>query len=94
VIEYVKTHWPREITEELKPFHVRKMELSVIKDCLAWGGRVVVPKAGRQQVLELLHQGHPGIVRMNAIARSYVWWPLINEEIEGVVKSCEICKEI
>ncbi|XP_060095763.1 uncharacterized protein K02A2.6-like, partial [Heteronotia binoei] len=36
---------------------------------------------------------HPGIVRMKALARSYVWWPGMDEEIEGWVRRCQPCQE-
>ena len=41
------------------PFN-RKDELSVQDGCVVWGSHVVVPKKGQAQVLEQLHQGHPG----------------------------------
>ena len=44
-----------------------------------WGVRVAVPSKLRKQVLDELHQGHPGVVQMKALARSYVWLP----ELEG-----------
>lgn len=34
---------------------------------------------------------HSGIVRMKAIARSYVWWPSIDQHIENIAKSCKNC---
>ncbi|XP_053230834.1 uncharacterized protein K02A2.6-like [Podarcis raffonei] len=42
--------------------------------------------------LEGLHVSHPGIIPMKALARSYVWWPGIDSEIEGWVKRCEPCQ--
>ena len=30
----------------------------------------------QQRLLECLHENHPGITHMKAIARSYVWWEL------------------
>ncbi|XP_060110490.1 LOW QUALITY PROTEIN: uncharacterized protein K02A2.6-like, partial [Heteronotia binoei] len=61
--------------------------------CLLWGSRVVVPPPLRKQVLGALHKTHPGIVRMKALARSYVWWPGMDEEIEGWVQGCKACQE-
>ena len=37
------------------------------------GSHVIVPKEGRESVLVQLHEGHPGIVHMKALARMYVW---------------------
>ncbi|XP_033004085.1 uncharacterized protein LOC117046393, partial [Lacerta agilis] len=39
-----------------------------------------------------INQEAIGIVRMKALARSYVWWPGIDAEIEGWVKRCEPCQ--
>ena len=38
-----------------------------------------------------LHENHPGIVRMKALTRFYVWRPNIDSEIEMSVKSCKSC---
>lgn len=32
-----------------------------------------------------------GIVKMKALARSYVWWPHIDQNLENVTKPCESC---
>ena len=40
------------------------------------------------------HEEHPGIVVMKAIARSYIWWLNLNEEIELMVKGCEVCHSV
>ncbi|XP_013911758.1 PREDICTED: uncharacterized protein LOC106540965 [Thamnophis sirtalis] len=44
-------------------------------------------------VLEALHVGHPGIVRKKYLARSYVWWPNMDREIEECVATCKSCQE-
>ncbi|XP_060098658.1 uncharacterized protein LOC132574313, partial [Heteronotia binoei] len=61
--------------------------------CLLWGSRVVVPPPLQKRVLESLHETHPGIVRMKALARSYVWWPGMDGEIETWVRRCQTCQE-
>ena len=59
-----------------------------------WGLRVVVPPAFRDRLLEELHEQHPGIYRMKALACSYVWWPNIDTDIEGKVKTCHDCTRV
>ena len=56
------------------------------------GTQIVIPQAGQEHVLMLLHEGHPGILRMKRIARGMVWWPNIDAEIETKVKDCKSCQ--
>ena len=51
-------------------------------------GRAVVPAQGYSQVLRDLHSSHPGIVKMKAIARIYMWWPNIDHNIDYVMGTC------
>lgn len=47
----------------------------------------------REKVLELLHEQHIGIVRMKMLARSEVWWPGLDDDIERYVSVCETCQK-
>ena len=93
VLQFVLQGWPLEVEEEaLKPYFIRREELSVHAGCLLWGARVIVPPQGREEVLNILHDTHPGIVKMKSLARSYVWWPKIDTNLEEKVKSCATCQ--
>ena len=70
-----------------------RYELSVQNGCVLWGSSVVVPPPGRAPILRLLHEGHPGISRMKALARSVVWWPGLDVELDNKVKSCTACQD-
>lgn len=61
---------------------------------MLWGSRVVIPECARESVLQMLHNAHPGIVKMKAIARSYVWWPGMDKAVETYVSKCDQCQLI
>ena len=74
-----------------QPYKKISQELSIEADCLLRGVRVVVPLKLRNKVLSELHKGHCGIVRLKAVARSYVWWPGLDDNITNMVKGCAEC---
>ena len=41
-----------------------------------------------------LHEEHPCIVAMKAIAWSYLWWPNLDAEIELLVTNCEVWQSV
>lgn len=85
--------WPKHVSEgELKPYWNRRDELTVEADCVLWGLRVIIPTSLRPKMLNELHEEHLGIVRTKALARSYFWWPSLDDEIEAMVNDCLTCK--
>ena len=64
VLEAVRTGWHNLEGEEFQPFSRKGEKLSVQDCCILWDSRLVIPEAMRQQVLEELHAGHPGVSRM------------------------------
>ncbi|XP_043927692.1 uncharacterized protein K02A2.6-like, partial [Protopterus annectens] len=94
VFQWVQQGWPIQKTDPgFRPYEVRKTELSVQAGCVLWGARVIIPPPGRRALLQQLHQGHVGITRMKALARSYFWWPKLDHDIEVAVKECNTCQE-
>ncbi|KIH59896.1 integrase core domain protein [Ancylostoma duodenale] len=93
VISCVKSgKWPKT-NQKLAHFHNHRETLSVVGGCLMSGERVVIPPELRAKVLKELHIGHPGIVRMKKLARSYVYWPNIDSDCEDMVRRCTNCQE-
>ncbi|XP_026534935.1 uncharacterized protein K02A2.6-like, partial [Notechis scutatus] len=86
--------WPeKDDDEQVRTFQSRQTELFTQKGCLLWGDRVVIPEKLQKRVLDMLHEGHPGIVITKALARSYAWWPGMDKEIEAWVALCRQCQE-
>lgn len=81
-----------ETGRSLKTLGYKDNEFTLHDECLLRGSRVFIPKALREQVLDELHLGHPGIVKMKLLARSFVYWKGIDNEIETKVKSCRTCR--
>lgn len=54
--------------------------------------KVVIPTKLRQEILQILHSNHLGLTRMKQVARMYVYWPKLNEDLESYVKQCEACQ--
>lgn len=84
--------WQDTFAADLKPYQLRKNELSVHDGCLLWGQRVIVPPAGHAKIKEELQAGHPGASRMKSLTRNFVWWPGMDEDIEETVKKCDQCQ--
>lgn len=96
VMRYIESGWTcktsETMPESLKPYYNRRQELTVEDGCILWGQRVVIPQRHRQSMVDEIHTGHPGICRMKAIARSIIWWPKMDADLEAKVKTCEECQ--
>ncbi len=94
VMDFVMTGKGENDDLELKPYISRRHELSVQSACLLWGRRVIIPPALHKSVLKQLHAGHCGMVRIKEIARSYFWWPGVDDQIEEKARTCTSCQSI
>jgi hypothetical protein len=89
---HVKYGWPNvNGNDELLPYFRRKEDLTIEQGILMWGCRVVVPTQLRPQLLKELHESHLGVVKMKSTARSYIWWPEIDKDIETLANTCSSC---
>lgn len=80
-----------EVTSDLKFYYERVSALSTEENCVLFSERVIVPVSCRERILELLHGCHLGMVRMKQMARKYVYWRGMDQDIERFVKACRVC---
>lgn len=99
VKSYVEKGWPQVMkTEEnrLRPFFNQKFCLVLHNDVLflqtSNTSRVIIPSSLKVNILNLLHDGHWGIVKMKRLARQHCWWVTMDKDIEEIAAKCEICK--
>lgn len=97
VMRYTREGWPHEnFTNkdgEMQRFRQLKESLSACNGCLLHGSRVVIPSKLRPSVLDLLHLGHFGMFKMKQLARTAVYWPNIDQDIESACRRCQTCAE-
>lgn len=53
--------------------------------------RIVIPSGMQKDILFRIHEGHLGMDKCKALARSAVFWPGINQDIENTVGRCLTC---
>ncbi|XP_036346978.1 uncharacterized protein K02A2.6-like [Rhagoletis pomonella] len=98
VRSFIRVGWPKHLSttnSHILPFFNKKISLTVNNDIIYLQGqanRVVIPLSLRKRILQLLHDGHWGVVKMKQLARSHCWWPGIDKSIENLAKDCKICK--
>ncbi|XP_026288983.1 uncharacterized protein K02A2.6-like [Frankliniella occidentalis] len=93
VVSYVQFGWPDTPVDPVFEAYKRKgIELTLEVGCLLWGSRVVIPTVLREQVKYLLHSEHLGESKIKMLARSHVYWPDIDKDIEDFVKKCSVCR--
>ena len=62
--KFITSNWPAKCpTDQLKPLYNISNELSMCGSSVYRGERACIPKSLRTQVLQLAHEGHPGITR-------------------------------
>ena len=67
-------------------------ELTKIGKLVLRGTRLVIPAVLRADVLELVHEGHQGIVKTKQRLQSKAWWPGMDNAAERKCRTCHGCQ--
>ena len=93
VMQYIRPGWNNNPSSKLLPYFQRRYELTIENDMLLWGEKVIIPELLREILLKELHGEHLGIFRSKQLARIYLWWPKLDNDLENMVKVCQKCQE-
>ena len=88
VIKLMNEGWSRG---ECKQYYNIRGELSFVNGLLLRKNRIVIPQSLRADMLKRLHEGHLGMEKCKRRARTAVYWPSINSDIDSMVSRCATC---
>uniref|UniRef100_A0A3P9KLT8 Gypsy retrotransposon integrase-like protein 1 n=1 Tax=Oryzias latipes TaxID=8090 RepID=A0A3P9KLT8_ORYLA len=86
--------WPqyrKQCPPELWEYWTFRCDLVLEDGLILKGERIVIPKALRNDILDILHTGHQGETKCILLARESVFWPGISSTIREMVKGCHVC---
>ena len=93
-VTHCLTHgWPHSVSIDLNPYYKLREQLSTEAGCILYGNRVVIPAVFRELLPSELHENHVGSTRMKAIARSFFWWPRLDEDVVKESAQCRVCQQ-
>lgn len=49
VKNFLNSGWPNNIEDQFKPYFLKKDELSIYRNCILWGSRVIIPERDRSR---------------------------------------------
>ncbi|XP_046378547.1 uncharacterized protein K02A2.6-like [Haliotis rufescens] len=93
----VHTGWPeniKSVMQVLRPYWSFRDQLAVEDGIIFKGRQVLIPESLQEDILTQLHASHQGVEKTRKLARESVYWPLINKNIEKLIKSCASCQEL
>ena len=94
LIKVIQEGWPvvrKSCPRPVIPYWNFREELAVVDGIILKADRIVIPLAIQPNILQQLHASHMGMEKTKQRARTVVFWPGMNHEIEEFVKSCESC---
>jgi len=95
LLDFVENGWDiSEIPAAYKAYFSKNNRLSIETGVLSYNGRAIIPESLKTQILQLLHSNHAGIVKMKQMARQYVYWEGMDNDIKNYVDSCENCQAV
>lgn len=89
VRQHVAEGWPTGVVElSLQSFYKQRSKLAELDECILCNAWKVIASKLRSSIIDLLREGH---TKIKMLARSYLWWPGIDQEIKKETQQCKCC---
>ena len=93
----VQSGWPENkeyLPANLHPYWNFRDEIICNDGLLFKGNKLIIPKSMQQEMLDLIHEPHLGVVKSKSRAREVIFWPGMSSQIEDKVSKCQVCATI
>ena len=84
------SRWPKD--PDIKPYFNARHDLSLYKNIILKGQRIVIPQDLQRHILDIAHQSHQGVIKTKHLLREKVWWPQIGKHVEDLILTCHACQ--
>ena len=88
--------WPhrkKSLPQMLRPYWNFKASIHIVNDVLLVDNKIIIPKAMKNKMLTLLHEGHFGMIKTRARANESMYWPGIKNDIEEMCSKYATCNK-
>ena len=92
---YIQQGWPessRGLPDDVKVYFPYRLALCIIDGIIILHNRIVVPKSLREHFLDKVHAAHLGVVKSKLLARTLMYCPNYNDDVERRCAECEMCR--
>ena len=73
---------------ELEPFIRIREQLSIVGGVICKNNKIVIPPKLQKKTVRICHRAHQGMTKTKSFARSFCWFPGLDNMIEEKVRSC------
>ena len=96
ILQYVLEGFPEhkhQMLPETRTFWNFRDQITIDNGILLNGHRVIIPASLKKSFLNDIHAGHLGVTKCQQRARTSIYWPNINKDIEQLVQYCDTCQQ-
>lgn len=99
IFEFYQKGWPKSLSEnendsDLSHYYNMKSEITCENGLVYFNNRIIIPKAKRQYILDLLHETHTNFNKSKIIVQNFFYWPGILSDVRNLIMSCNICQTV
>lgn len=96
VKEYVVQGWPehkKSVQLDIRKYWDIKNDIFLHQDVLFYRNRLIIPNTLREELLNIIHQSHQGVISCKKRAQEAIYYPGMTRDIEKMVLSCVTCQQ-
>lgn len=95
LINCCKNGWPsnkKKSSDNLKFYWNKQNDIYYEDGLLFLNNRIIVPRSMRKEMVSQVHMAHFGITKTLKRAKSLLYWPNMQQDIENEINKCRICE--